>query len=66
VAALGIVFGDFGRSPLYALNTVLNLTGANPDAARKLGALSVILWTMFLSVSVKYVNFAMRFDNDGE
>jgi KUP system potassium uptake protein len=43
LAALGIVFGDIGTSPLYAFNTVLNLTGANPDAAAILGSLSLIL-----------------------
>ena len=37
----GVVFGDIGTSPLYTLKTVLNLTGANPDAATTLGALSL-------------------------
>jgi hypothetical protein len=40
LAALGVVFGDIGTSPLYTLKTVLNLTGANPDASTTLGALS--------------------------
>ena len=66
LAALGVVFGDIGTSPLYTLKTVLNLTGANPDAATTLGALSLILWTLFVVTTVKYVNFAMRIDNDGE
>ena len=66
VAALGIVFGDIGTSPLYTFKTVLNLTGDNPDAAAILGSLSLILWTLFLITSVKYVNFAMRINNDGE
>ena len=66
LSALGVVFGDIGTSPLYTLKTVLNLTGANPDAATTLGALSLILWTLFVVTTVKYVNFAMRFDNDGE
>jgi KUP system potassium uptake protein len=66
LAALGIVFGDIGTSPLYTFKTVLNLTGANPDAAAILGSLSLILWTLFLITSVKYVNFAMRINNDGE
>jgi KUP system potassium uptake protein len=66
LAALGVVFGDIGTSPLYTLKTVLNLTGANPDAATTLGALSLILWTLFIVTTVKYVNFAMRIDNDGE
>jgi hypothetical protein len=40
LAALGVVFGDIGTSPLYTLKTVLNLTGANPDAATTLGAIA--------------------------
>jgi KUP system potassium uptake protein len=48
LAALGVVFGDIGTSPLYTLKTVLNLTGANPDASTTLGALSLILWTLFI------------------
>src|SRR6516225_4942940 len=66
LAALGVVFGDIGTSPLYTLKTVLNLTGANPDASTTLGALSLILWTLFVVTTIKYVNFAMRIDNDGE
>jgi KUP system potassium uptake protein len=66
LTALGVVFGDIGTSPLYTLKTVLNLTGANPDAATTLGALSLILWTLLVVTTIKYVNFAMRIDNDGE
>ena len=66
LAALGVVFGDIGTSPLYTLKTVLDSTGPHPDAAATLGALSLILWTLTLITTVKYVNFAMRVDNDGE
>jgi KUP system potassium uptake protein len=66
LSALGIVFGDIGTSPLYTLKTVLNLTGANPEAASVLGALSLILWTLIIITSVKYVAIAMSIDNDGE
>jgi len=66
VAALGVVFGDIGTSPLYTLKTVLDYTGPHPDAAATLGALSLILWTLFVITTIKYVNFAMRIDNDGE
>ena len=55
------------RAPLYTLKTVLNLTGANPDAATTLGALSLILWTLFVvAAGADLCNFAMRIDNDGE
>jgi KUP system potassium uptake protein len=66
LAALGIVFGDIGTSPLYTFKTVLDLTGARPDAGAILGSASLILWTLFIITSVKYVGFAMRVENDGE
>src|SRR5271157_6040362 len=66
LAALGVVFGDIGTSPLYTLKTVLDYTGSHPDPSATLGALSLILWTLFLITTVKYVSFAMRVDNDGE
>ena len=66
LSALGIVFGDIGTSPLYTFKTVLS-TAENPsEAATVLGALSLVLWTLFIITSVKYVSFAMRVDNDGE
>src|SRR6516165_3691534 len=66
LTALGVVFGDIGTSPLYTLKTVLDYTGPHPGPDATLGALSLILWTLFLVTSVKYVNFAMRVDNEGE
>jgi KUP system potassium uptake protein len=66
LAALGIVFGDIGTSPLYTFKTILNLAGAKPDPAVVLGVLSLVLWTLFVVATVKYVSFAMRIDNDGE
>jgi KUP system potassium uptake protein len=66
LTALGVVFGDIGTSPLYTLKTVLDYTGPHPGPEATLGALSLILWTLFLVTTVKYVNFAMRVDNEGE
>jgi len=66
ISALGVVFGDIGTSPLYTLKTVLALTGANPNPAVTLGALSLIIWTLIIVTTIKYVSFAMRIDNDGE
>jgi KUP system potassium uptake protein len=66
LSALGVVFGDIGTSPLYTLKTVLNLTGGNPDPTAILGALSLVIWTLIIVTSIKYVSFAMRIDNDGE
>jgi KUP system potassium uptake protein len=66
LAALGIVFGDIGTSPLYTLKTALDFLsgGASPD--RILGVLSLLIWTLFLITSIKYVLIAMSIDNDGE
>jgi KUP system potassium uptake protein len=66
LSALGIVFGDIGTSPLYTFKTILGVTGKSADAAVALGALSLVLWTLFVVTTVKYVLFAMRVDNDGE
>jgi KUP system potassium uptake protein len=66
LAALGIVFGDIGTSPLYTFKSILNMTAKTPDASIILGALSLVLWTLIIITTVKYVSFAMRFDNDGE
>ena len=66
LAALGIVFGDIGTSPLYTLKTVLSLTTGPPTPAVVLGVLSLIVWTLMIITSVKYVIFAMSIDNDGE
>jgi KUP system potassium uptake protein len=68
LAALGIVFGDIGTSPLYALQTVFSIdNGAvRPTQADVYGVVSMIFWSATLIVSVKYVAILMRADNDGE
>ena len=66
LAALGVVFGDIGTSPLYTLKTVLSLAGDKADPPTTLGVLSLIVWTLIVITSVKYVSIAMRVDNDGE
>jgi KUP system potassium uptake protein len=66
IGAAGIVFGDIGTSPLYTMKTVLQLGGGTVDAASAMGVLSLLLWTLFIVTTVKYVNIAMRIDNDGE
>src|ERR1700681_2425670 len=66
LSALGIVFGDIGTSPLYTLKTVLALTGESPDSSVILGVLSLVVWTLIVVTTIKYVSVAMRVDNDGE
>jgi KUP system potassium uptake protein len=66
LSALGIVFGDLGTSPLYTLQTVVQAAGdrLTPDGA--LGILSLIIWTLIVTISIKYCLFVMRADNQGE
>jgi KUP system potassium uptake protein len=66
LAALGVVFGDIGTSPLYTLKTVFALTGEHPGAGTILGVLSLVIWTLTVVTSIKYVSVAMSIDNDGE
>ncbi|HEX3590157.1 MAG TPA: KUP/HAK/KT family potassium transporter, partial [Pseudonocardiaceae bacterium] len=68
LGALGVVFGDIGTSPLYALQTVFSLDhgAVRPVPADVYGVISLVFWTILLIVSVKYVLFVMRADNDGE
>jgi len=67
LAALGVVYGDIGTSPIYALRACF--FGANPvapTAADVLGILSLIVWSLFVVVTLKYLLFLMRADNHGE
>jgi KUP system potassium uptake protein len=67
LGALGVVFGDIGTSPLYAMReTVLATGGAYPAQAAIFGALSLILWALVIIVTLKYVVLIMRADNNGE
>src|ERR1700751_5112226 len=66
LAALGIVYGDLGTSPLYTLQTVIQTIGGRftPEAA--IGVLSLIVWALVITISAKYCLFVMRADNHGE
>lgn len=67
LAALGIVFGDLGTSPLYALQASFGGTlGVAPTHANVIGVVSLFLWSLVLMVSVKYVFVLMQADNHGE
>ena len=67
IGAVGVVFGDIGTSPLYAFREALGQTaGGGIDAAEILGVLSLMIWALILVVTVKYVSFLMRADNNGE
>src|SRR6202048_1117100 len=66
LAALGIVYGDLGTSPLYTLQAVVGATGGHFSSDAALGSLSLIFWALIITISVKYCLFVMRADNHGE
>src|SRR4051794_20774363 len=68
LAALGVVFGDIGTSPLYALHAVFSVDGGvvRPTETAVYGVISLVFWAITLVVSVKYVTFILRADNGGE
>src|SRR5450631_837515 len=67
LTALGVVFGDIGTSPLYAFQVALIGAGHSPPlAADVLGIVSLIFCALMMMVSLKYVVFVLRADNDGE
>ena len=66
LGALGVVYGDIGTSPLYALKEVFHGGHVAATQANILGVLSLIFWTMTIIVSLKYVVLILRADNNGE
>jgi KUP system potassium uptake protein len=62
LAALGVVFGDIGTSPLYAFRTVFSIDGGvvRPTPGDVHGVVSLVFWSILLIVSVKYVVFVLR------
>jgi KUP system potassium uptake protein len=66
ITAVGIVYGDLGTSPLYTLQSIVRLLGGRIAPATALGVLSLIVWTLIVTISVKYCLFVMRADNHGE
>jgi len=66
LAALGVVFGDIGTSPLYTLKTCFDTASVPPTAANALGIVSLLVWALLFVVCVKYVTVLMRVDHEGE
>ena len=68
LGALGVAFGDIGTSPLYAVQTVFSIDDGvvKPTVADVYGVASLIFWSITIVVSVKYITFVLRADNDGE
>ncbi len=67
LTALGVVFGDIGTSPLYALKECFHIShNLDPTPENILGILSLIFWALILVISLKYLSFILRADNQGE
>jgi KUP system potassium uptake protein len=66
LGALGVVYGDIGTSPLYALREATAVAGGAADVTAMLGVLSLIFWSMLIIISLKYIVVILRMDNDGE
>lgn len=66
IGAVGVVYGDIGTSPLYTLKEVFHIGGIVTNETGVLGILSLIFWSLVWVVSIKYVIFILRADNEGE
>src|SRR5262249_43524434 len=66
LGALRVVHGDIGTSPLYALREATAVAGGATDVNAMLGVLSLIFWSLLVIISLKYIVFILRMDNDGE
>src|SRR5271165_3305222 len=67
IGALGVVFGDIGTSPLYAVDQIfLGPVGVAPTPDNVLGAISLAIWTITIIVAIKYALLVLRAENDGE
>ena len=68
LVAIGIVYGDIGTSPMYVMKSILEGNGGigNVDESFIIGSLSLVIWTITLLTTIKYVTIAMKADNHGE
>ena len=66
LGSLGVVYGDIGTSPLYALRESILHAGQSPTAAEVIGIVSLLVWALILVVTLKYVALLLRADNHGE
>src|ERR1700741_1697065 len=66
LGAVGVVYGDIGTSPLYALREANAVAGGATDVTAMLGVLSLIFWSLLIVITLKYIVYILRADNDGE
>lgn len=66
IGAIGVVFGDIGTSPLYALQAIFGVSGFHLSPVEIAGVISLIIWSVTLVVTIKYIGLVMRANNKGE
>ena len=66
MGALGIVYGDIGTSPIYALREAFHHNDLTPDKVNAYGVASIVFWALVIIISIKYLLFVMKADNKGE
>ena len=66
LGALGVVYGDIGTSPLYALREATAVAGGAADTGAMLGVLSLIFWSLLIIITLKYIVVILRMDNEVE
>ena len=66
IGAIGVVYGDIGTSPLYALKSCFLISGIPVTAPHVLGLISLLLWSLFIVVTLKYIKLVMPVDHDNE
>ena len=66
IGAVGVVYGDIGTSPLYAFGAAIKASAGAPIALGIFGSISLIFWSLFFVVSLKYLVVILRADNEGE
>ena len=66
ITSLGIVYGDIFTSPLYAFKAAIEAVSSTPTELECFGVLSLIFWSLIITISIKYIVFVLKADNDGE
>jgi KUP system potassium uptake protein len=67
IGAIGVVYGDIGTSPLYAINEIFSHhTGFEPTSLHALQAISLVFWSLTLLICIEYITFVLRADHEGE
>ena len=66
IVTLGVIYGDIGTSPLYVMSAIIHGNNNIIDATFALGGVSLVIWTLTLQTTIKYVFLTLNADNNGE